>query len=137
MPLRSTAKRPSMGIDMSALPFGKGAKVGSVRAKRYENPKHLSDVRSMLCALWQLGECSGPVAPHHLLLPWIGVRCGSRRSDDRNVVPLCHHHHTGADGVHKRGDEEAFFREKTGHSEYGRVLAERLWLDSQFREDVR
>jgi hypothetical protein len=134
---RSTAKRPRADIDTSGFLIPKGGrKVGRIKPGRYENAKHLADVRGMLCCLWQLGECSGPTAPHHLLIPWVGIRGGSRRSDDRNLVPLCHHHHTGDGGVHRRGDEDAFFREHAGYPEYGRVLAEKLWKDSPYWEPV-
>ena len=119
-----------------ALPIQKAPPRGRMKAKRYKNPKHIAALHDWSCCLAGLGECDGPVEVHHLLMPWVGIRCAGRKSDDRNGIPLCYGHHRGNIGVHKRGDEEAFFREKTGFPEFGRRQAEELWKSSDFWEPL-
>jgi hypothetical protein len=127
---------PKRRAKPDGLPIPKVHKVGRVKSTRYENPKHVAALHDWSCCLAGLGECDGPVEVHHLLKPWVGFRAGGRKSDDRNTIPLCSGHHRGDIGVHKRGNEEAFFREKTGFPEFGRRQAEELWKNSDFWEPV-
>ncbi|MFC5353493.1 hypothetical protein [Azospirillum himalayense] len=133
---RRQQPRQTSGIDYSALAIPKGGKVGRVKPGRYVNPKHIASLHDYCCCLAGLGECDGPVEVHHLLNPWVGIRGAGRRSDDRNGIPFCFGHHRGRNGVHRRGDEDAFFREKTGFPEFGRRQAEELWKNSDFWECV-
>ena len=57
------------------------------------------------------------------------------KASDEWCVPLCRHHHTGADGVHRVGSkmEEAWFRER-GIDDVRRY-ARRLFLESPFNAE--
>ena len=117
------------------LMFAKGTKVGRVKPHRYENKEHMKELRDeMSCSLAGKCECDGPVEIHHLLKGWIGIRGMGRRSDDRNVLPLCSGHHRELHAQY--GDEDRFFEDKTGFPEFGRRWAEELWKNSSYYEVV-
>ena len=81
-------------------------------------------VSEMRCCVWDL-SCNGMTQVHHLLKPWIGERGMSLRADDRNVIPLCLHHHQQ---LHDRfGNEFKFFESHFLAPTFGQVLARRLW----------
>ena len=68
--------------------------------------------RERFDALSELGcaICGMPPQIHHLIgTKWRGM---GQKSDDRNTIPLCLHHHTGAEGVHTIG-------KKTWEAKYG------------------
>ena len=66
------------------------------RKHRYENRKHLEWVATLPCLISKGGfhAHNGGIQVHHLLKPYDGVRGMSLRSNDRNVIPLCYHHHS-------------------------------------------
>lgn len=131
---RTTAKRSRADIDTSGFLIPKGGrKVGRIKPSRYENAKHVSWLHDWSCVLAGKGECDGPVVVHHLLKPWVGFRGTGRRSDDRNGLPMCDGCHRA---LHARGDEDAFFTEKTGFPEFGRRQAEEMWKASDYWEAV-
>lgn len=72
--------------------------------------------------------CGGPIQAHHLLRPWIGTRGMAMKADDRNLVPLCMHHHHELHFIF--GSEEKFFDHHKGSPSYGRELAEMLWIEA-------
>ena len=90
-------------------------------------------VSEMPCVLSHLGECSGGygVQVHHLLRPYVGHRGTGLRASDKNVIPLCFHHHSE---LHKRGDEMAYFDYKVGYREFGQDTAKRIWYASPYHE---
>lgn len=99
---------------------------------RYTNEKHLSNVREFNCLLESFGRCEGHICAHHLLKPWNGKRGTGLRANDRNVVPMCAKHHTYLHDKH--GNELAFFGEMTGDENYGKTIAQSLWLTSPHYE---
>ena len=128
MPARRARPRPD------GLPIPKAPPRRRMKPGRYENAEHVSHLHDFCCCIAGLGECSGPVVVHHLLQPWVGIRGGSRRSDDRNTIPLCDGHHTE---LHLRfARDDTFFEAKTGFPEFGRRQAEELWKNSDFWECV-
>ncbi len=98
--------------------------------KRYENLKHLKLVSCMQCCFKTMKisqACNGPTQAHHLLRPWDGVRGMGMKSSDRNVIPLCMHHHNL---LHtKYGSEKSFFEAYKLTEDIGKVLARNLWED--------
>ena len=100
--------------------------------KRYANKKHLEWVHSFDCCLKRFDNCLGAIQAHHLLKPWDGFRGMGMKATDRNLIPLCLHHHTE---LHKRGNEKAFFIEKTKDEDFGKNQAESLWEISPHNED--
>ncbi len=100
--------------------------------KRYTNKKHLSWVHQFECCLQSNGDCFGPVQAHHLLRPWQGVRGMGLKATDRNLIPLCQSHHSM---LHNRGDEQAFFEEQVGDSDFGKTTAESIWSISPYNDD--
>lgn len=99
--------------------------------KRYENRAHLEYVASMQCCFKTMKisqACNGPTQAHHLLRPYDGVRGMGMKSSDRNVIPLCMHHHNL---LHtKYGSEKAFFEAYKLTEDIGKVLARNLWEDN-------
>ena len=93
-----------------------------------KNKKHLSFIHEHACCLSFVGGCDGPLHAHHLLRPWSGKRGMGMKAGDENTIPLCMGHH-GA--LHMRGDEDGFFAETCGDSEYGRNTAKQFWQQSQ------
>ena len=92
---------------------------------RFKDPRHLSWIRSLGCAAQSL-SCSGPIQAHHLLKPWVGSRGMGMKADDRNVIPLCAHHHQV---LHtKYGSEDSFFSIHGRSEGYAKKLAEHLYL---------
>ena len=98
-------------------------------AKRYKNERHLAWVREQGCSLVHNRDCFGTIEAHHLLRPWRGRRGMGRKASDENLIPLCQRHHIM---LHKRGDEDAFFSEICGNSDYGRDVARQSWLRSPY-----
>lgn len=103
----------------------------SLQTRRFKSPKHLNWVRSLGCAI-QSSDCYGPIQVHHLLKPWHGERGMGMKSDDSNVIPLCLKHHSI---LHTHfGDEYKFFQKYTEREDYGKILAEALWEQSDYGE---
>lgn len=92
--------------------------------KRFQSRKHLEFVGSKPCCI-----CGSQysIQVHHLLKPWNGYRGVSMRSNDKNVIPICFHHHNM---LHKRGNEEAFFEENGFTNYHGMSTARVLWYES-------
>lgn len=91
-----------------------------------KNRKFLSYIHEHECII---GECcDGPVQAHHLLRPWSGFRGTGMKAGDENCVPLCFSHHHE---LHMRGDEDAFFYEKSGNADLGRQSSESFWRQFQ------
>jgi hypothetical protein len=99
--------------------------------KRYANKKHLGWIHDHECIMSKWGVCGGGIQAHHLMRPWSGHRGTGLKANDRNLVPLCHAHHTK---LHFVGDEDLFFEHNTGHPDFGRRRAQRLWLESPHYE---
>jgi|TARA_R110001592_G_scaffold68325_3_gene209458 hypothetical protein len=101
------------------------------RKHRYENKKHLMWVASLPCLITKAGfhTHSGGVQAHHLLRPYDGVRGMSLRANDRNVIPLCYHHHAL---LHtKFGSERAFFRSFGLPEDFGQTWAKKYFEYNQ------
>jgi len=97
-------------------------------SNRYKNPKHNGWIHEQPCILARFSPCNGsPTQGHHLMRPWHGKRGASRKSNDRNLVPMCAIHHRA---LHDRGDEDAFFLETAKNDGWGRYSAQFLWLTS-------
>lgn len=100
---------------------------------RFKSKRHLEWVRSLGCALAS-HDCNGPIQAHHLMKPWDGERGMGMKSNDKNVIPLCHKHHST---LHTQfGNEYKFFMEYAGSEDYGKRLAEALYEQSEFREQI-
>lgn len=99
---------------------------------RFEDREHLEMVANMQCMMKTFGVskhekgcCSGATQAHHLLRPYDGVRGMGMRSNDKNVIPLCQHHHTL---LHtKYGSEKAFFTAFGLPENLGKKIAESLY----------
>lgn len=94
------------------------------RKHRYENKKHLEWVATLPCLITKAGfhAHGGGIQVHHLLRPYDGVRGMSLRANDRNVIPLCYHHHAM---LHtKFGSEAAFFKHFGLPEDYGQTWAQ-------------
>tara|TARA_R110002153_G_scaffold89214_2_gene218575 strand:- start:153 stop:446 length:294 start_codon:yes stop_codon:yes gene_type:complete len=79
------------------------------------------------CLLCKAGyySHSREVQAHHLLKPYDGVRGMSLKANDRNVIPLCLHHHSQ---LHtKFGDEYQFFASYGLPTSFGKDWAKKLW----------
>lgn len=59
----------------------------------------LAEAGCVVCRNEGLGET--PASIHHLI--GIGYRGMGRKSSDEHTIPLCHHHHQGAQGIHSLG----------------------------------
>jgi hypothetical protein len=98
---------------------------------KYENKKHVHFIHEQECILRHFSPCQLRLEAHHLMRPWNGKRGMGLKANDRNLVPLCKHHH---DQLHNEGDEDAYFKLLTGHPHYGRNAAQCLWLNSPHYE---
>ena len=74
--------------------------LGLKQQKAKPRPDYLAAVRELPCCI-----C------HHFGFPQVGRshahhticgRFGQRKTPDVMAIPLCHHHHQGADGIHSR-----------------------------------
>jgi hypothetical protein len=101
--------------------------------KRYANKKHIAWIQNRECILIDSKTCEFQVQAHHLLRTWIGVRGMGRKSDDRNLVPLCHKHHTE---LHQLGNEDKFWVKYNKDKDYGRRLAQHFWIHSAHHEII-
>jgi len=101
------------------------------KEKRVLNGKHLAWVRSRPCAALSL-SCNGAIQAHHLLKPWAGGRGMSLKADDRNVIPLCQHHHAELHTRH--GSEKSFFNVHARSEEFAKMVAKELWNNSPFNK---
>ena len=108
------------------------AKRPRIKPKRYVNKKHMDWIHPLPCCLTASGDCLGSVQAHHLLKPWDGFRGMGLKANDKNLIPLCQRHHIL---LHKRVNELAFFEEKAGFADYGKVTAQRYWVRSPHHED--
>lgn len=102
--------------------------------KTFKDKKHIRWVSTQQCIIGQAGfySCFGPIQSHHLLKPWNGVRGMSLKANDRNVVPLCTHHHAL---LHtKYGDEYKFFSSFGLKPSYGKEQAQRYWEKKENNE---
>lgn len=93
---------------------------------QYRNKKHVAWIHEHECRLAGI-DCDGPIQAHHLLKPWDGHRGMGMKANDKNLMPLCEGHHRA---LHLHGGEEAFFEERAGSANYGRLSAQQLWLSS-------
>ena len=99
---------------------------------RFVSKKHLQFVASHKCCLAFNLYCGGGVQAHHLLKPWNGIRGMGIKANDKNVIPLCYHHH--AELHDKVGDEEKFFTNYKLPKEFGKMVAVYLWTISPENE---
>ena len=59
--------------------------------------QHMAKVAALGCILCtRLGLGESPACLHH-------PKTGGKRASDWDVIPLCHYHHQGKDGVHGLG----------------------------------
>lgn len=103
--------------------------------KRYKNDAHVKWVRTLPCLLCKAGfySHSRTVQAHHLLKPYDGERGMSLKANDRNVIPLCLHHHQQ---LHvKFGNEFKFFSSFGLPENFGQVWAKRLWEKKTWLEE--
>ena len=101
-----------------------------LKDQRIKSKKHLEFIRSLKCCAESL-SCNGNIQAHHLLKPWAGGRGVSLKADDRNVIPLCVHHHAI---LHtKYGSEKSFFYGFGRDENFSKGLAEYLWKNSPAR----
>ena len=78
--------------------------------------RHMARVAALPCV------CCGywPVTVHHVICG----RFSQAKESDLRVIPLCHHHHQGADGIHTR---RAWWVETFGpDTDYLSVVADAL-----------
>tara|TARA_R100001443_G_scaffold56141_2_gene67202 strand:- start:1079 stop:1435 length:357 start_codon:yes stop_codon:yes gene_type:complete len=96
--------------------------------KRFEDREHLESIARMQCIMrsFHTGcECKGPTQAHHLLKPYDGSRGIGLRANDKNVIPLCYHHHHE---LHtKYGSEKEFFNAYGLPDDTGKRIAEMLY----------
>jgi hypothetical protein len=110
------------------------SKIRKKQTLRFKSKDHLNWVRGLGCAI-QCHDCNGPIQAHHLMKPWHGERGMGMKSDDANVIPLCHKHHSM---LHTQyGDEYKFFTTYTDQEDYGKSLAKALWEESEYGERKR
>lgn len=96
------------------------------RKRRFKSKQYLHWIHELGCTIND-HKCNGPIQAHHLLKPWVGGRGMGMKADDRNVIPLCMHHHSE---LHvKFGDEFQFFSHYEKPEEYGKQLAEALYQE--------
>ena len=108
--------------------------------KRYENKRHMAWVHEFRCCLAPYTPtpdplrpvCVGYVQSHHLLKPWDGQRGMGMKANDKNLIPLCMAHHNS---LHARGNELKFFEEVTGDENFGKMIAESIWILSPYWEE--
>jgi len=105
--------------------------------KRYKDESHLKWIRTLPCLLCKAGfySHSKEVQAHHLLKPYDGEGRGmGMRSTDRNVIPLCLHHHAQ---LHtKFGNEFKFFESFGLPADFGQVWAKKLFEKKRFQDEV-
>lgn len=96
-------------------------------AKRFVDKEHQDWIRRQPCIIKQAGfySCNGAVQGHHLLKPWDGERGMSLRSNDKNLLPLCAHHHMELHTQH--GSEKSFFKKFGLPENYGKEMARMLY----------
>tara|TARA_Y100001938_G_C8023272_1_gene396539 strand:+ start:329 stop:661 length:333 start_codon:yes stop_codon:yes gene_type:complete len=106
--------------------------------KLYKNKAHLAWVHDLGCCLRNAKvadalrpSCMGEIQAHHLLKPWNGSRGMAMKASDKNVIPLCFAHHQA---LHNRGNELEFFRLAMDDENYGKKVAEIVWLTSPYFE---
>ena len=104
--------------------------------KRFVDKEHLKSVANMQCCLKTFGiaeDCNGVTQAHHLLKPYDGTRGMGMKSNDKNVIPLCRHHHTL---LHtKYGSEKSFFKAYGLQEDFGKQIAESLYNNKIIKTD--
>ena len=102
---------------------------------RFTDKAHVQSVCNMQCMMrtFKVAEyCKGPTQAHHLLKPYDGARGMGMRSNDKNVIPLCQHHHHL---LHtKFGSEKAFFTAYGMPEDIGKKIAESLYTTTSTKE---
>jgi len=104
------------------------------KAEKHKNKKHLIFVSAQQCCLNVISAdwCSVNIQAHHLLKPFDGKRGMGMRASDKNVVPLCYHHH--AQLHDQNGDEDSFWISFGLSEDFGRQKAEELWNKSPHKK---
>jgi hypothetical protein len=54
------------------------------------------------------------------------------KADDRNVIPLCQHHHAELHTRH--GSEKSFFNVHARSEDFAKLVAKELWNNSPFNK---
>ena len=104
--------------------------------KTFKDRKYLEWIRTLPCLLCKAGyySHSREVQAHHLLKPYDGVRGMSLKANDKNVIPLCYHHHAM---LHtKFGDEYKFFTHFGLPASFGKDWAKKLWEQRSMQDSV-
>lgn len=80
-------------------PLGfKGSEPVKAKQPSGKHPAYLAAVRELPCCIcenWGFPQFT-PTHAHHTFCG----RYGQAKTPDRQAIPLCHHHHQGADGIH-------------------------------------
>ena len=105
------------------------------KAEKHKNKKHLIYVSEQQCCLSVVSEdwCSGNIQAHHLLRPFEGKRGMGMKASDKNVVPLCYHHHAKLHD--QNGDEDSFWNGYGLSEDFGRLKAQEYWSKSPHNKE--
>lgn len=102
----------------------------------FKDKTHIKNILGMRCCLATFGyanDCSGIIQAHHLLKPYDGTRGMGMKSNDKNVIPLCQHHHHL---LHtKFGSEKSFFGSYGLDADFGKVIAKSLYESTSILKD--
>ena len=105
-------------------------------SNRFQDRKHLEWIRTLPCLICKAGyySHSKEVQAHHLMKPYDGFRGMGLKANDRNVIPLCMHHHSM---LHmKFGDEFQFFANFGLPNTFGQEWAKKLWENKSWNDDT-
>lgn len=93
------AGRPPLGLKKPREPKRRKPLTVKPRKPRDgDDPAYLAAVRSLPCVIcdgWGMRQIS-PTEAHHTICG----RYGQHKTPDRQAIPLCRCHHTGAEGIH-------------------------------------
>jgi len=88
--------------------------LGQKQAKAKPDPAYLARVRELPCCICEAFGFSASRAD--VFAPHDCGRFGQHKTPDRQAIPLCHHHHQGAQGIHT--DKTAWVQEYGDDREY-------------------
>ena len=97
------AGRPPMGLKQPRDREPKRRKPIKAKPRKPrtgDDPAYLAAVRSLPCVIcdgWGMRQVT-PTEAHHAICG----RGSQNKTPDRMAIPLCRHHHTGAEGIHTR-----------------------------------
>ncbi len=123
-------------VDYSVLAHPKVRKHGKVdksalviaEPRRIRSPEHLKWIATQKCAV--VGCQRRNISPHHIL-QGSNPKARGLKNSDSEVLPLCLHHHTGDDGIHRVADERRWCAD---HGIDAPAVAASLWERSPARK---